>query len=67
MNLGKFDERAEEGIFRGYSQNSKTFRVFNNSSRTVEESINVKFIDPSMIDVCDKFAKAKIKNESFNS
>ena len=45
LNLGKFDERSEEAIFLGYSLNSRAYRVFNKSSKTIEESINVKFIE----------------------
>nr|GEW60101.1 hypothetical protein [Tanacetum cinerariifolium] len=30
-HLGKFDGKADEGFFVGYSVNSKAFRVFNNS------------------------------------
>ena len=43
LNLGKFDKRSEEAIFLGYSLNSRAYRVFNKSSKTIEESINVKF------------------------
>ncbi|GKA48179.1 putative ribonuclease H-like domain-containing protein [Tanacetum coccineum] len=42
-HLGKFDEKADEGFFVGYSTNSKTFRVFNNRTRIVEENLHVKF------------------------
>ncbi|GJY00847.1 hypothetical protein Tco_0358999 [Tanacetum coccineum] len=36
-HLGKFDGKADEGFFVGYSTNSKTFRVFNSITRIVEE------------------------------
>ncbi|GJR67242.1 ribonuclease H-like domain-containing protein [Tanacetum coccineum] len=36
-HLGKFDGKAVEGFFIGYSTNSKAFRVFNNRTRIVEE------------------------------
>ena len=49
-NLGKFDERSDEAIFLGYSQNSKAYRVFNKSTKVVEESINVRFIDETKED-----------------
>ncbi|TYK21077.1 gag-pol polyprotein [Cucumis melo var. makuwa] len=32
---------SDRGIFRGYSMNSRTYRVYNQRSRTVMESINV--------------------------
>ncbi|GJX06203.1 putative ribonuclease H-like domain-containing protein [Tanacetum coccineum] len=37
--LGKFDEKADEGFFVGYSINSKAFRVFNTRTRKVEENL----------------------------
>nr|GEV67751.1 ribonuclease H-like domain-containing protein [Tanacetum cinerariifolium] len=40
---GKFDEKAGEGFFVGYSTNSKAFRVFNSRTRIVEENLHVKF------------------------
>nr|GFB92799.1 ribonuclease H-like domain-containing protein [Tanacetum cinerariifolium] len=40
---GKFDGKADEGFFVGYSTNSKAFRVFNSRSRIVEENMHVKF------------------------
>uniref|UniRef100_A0A3Q7XZQ9 Uncharacterized protein LOC113786557 n=1 Tax=Cicer arietinum TaxID=3827 RepID=A0A3Q7XZQ9_CICAR len=42
-NLGKFDEKADEGIFLGYSLSSKAFRVFNKRTLLVEESMHVTF------------------------
>ncbi|GKE65715.1 putative ribonuclease H-like domain-containing protein [Tanacetum coccineum] len=42
-HLGKFDGKADEGFFVGYSTNSKSFRVFNNRTRIVEEILHVKF------------------------
>nr|GEY41088.1 putative ribonuclease H-like domain-containing protein [Tanacetum cinerariifolium] len=42
-HLGKFDGKANEGFFVGYSTNSKEFRVFNSRTRIVEENLHVKF------------------------
>ena len=42
-NLGKFDPKADDGIFLGYSSISKAFRVFNIRTQTTEETINVTF------------------------
>ncbi|GKA21198.1 ribonuclease H-like domain-containing protein [Tanacetum coccineum] len=42
-HLGKFDEKADEGFFIGYSTNSKAFRVFNSTTRIVEENMHVQF------------------------
>ncbi|GKC91408.1 putative ribonuclease H-like domain-containing protein [Tanacetum coccineum] len=41
--LGKFDGKADEGFFVGYSTNSKAFRVFNSITRIVEENMHVQF------------------------
>ncbi|GKC21691.1 ribonuclease H-like domain-containing protein [Tanacetum coccineum] len=42
-HLGKFDGKADEGFFIGYSTNSKSFRVFNSRTRIVEENLHVRF------------------------
>ncbi|GKD20428.1 hypothetical protein Tco_1222131, partial [Tanacetum coccineum] len=42
-HLGKFDGKAVEGSFVGYSINSKAFRVFNSRTRIVEENLYVQF------------------------
>lgn len=42
-NLGKFDAKSDEGIFLGYSMNSKAYRVYNKRSLTIEESMHVVF------------------------
>ncbi|KAI3684879.1 hypothetical protein L6452_34106 [Arctium lappa] len=43
--LGKFDPKADEGIFVGYSLFSKAYRVYNLRRKCIDESINVKFDD----------------------
>ncbi|GKC77451.1 putative ribonuclease H-like domain-containing protein [Tanacetum coccineum] len=42
-HLGKFDGKADEGFFVGYSTNNKAFRVFNSRTRIVEENMHVQF------------------------
>ncbi|GKD05317.1 putative ribonuclease H-like domain-containing protein, partial [Tanacetum coccineum] len=42
-HLGKFNGKDDEGVFVGYSTNSKAFRVFNSRTRIVEENLHVKF------------------------
>ncbi|GJU41087.1 retrovirus-related pol polyprotein from transposon TNT 1-94 [Tanacetum coccineum] len=42
-HLGKFDGKADEGFFIGYSTNSKAFRVFKSRTRIVEENLHVQF------------------------
>jgi len=41
--LGKFDEKADLGIFIGYSLTSHAYRIYNNRLMTVEESVHVVF------------------------
>ncbi|GJT53405.1 retrovirus-related pol polyprotein from transposon TNT 1-94 [Tanacetum coccineum] len=41
--LTKFDPKSYEGIFLGYSQNSKAYIILNKHTRKVEESLNVTF------------------------
>ncbi|GJR81317.1 putative ribonuclease H-like domain-containing protein [Tanacetum coccineum] len=42
-HLEKFDGKADEGFFVGYSINSKAFRVFNSRTRIVEENLHIQF------------------------
>ncbi|KAI3701418.1 hypothetical protein L6452_26471 [Arctium lappa] len=44
-HLGKFDPKADEGIFVGYSLSSKAYRVYNLRRKCIDESIHVKFDD----------------------
>nr|GEV16293.1 ribonuclease H-like domain-containing protein [Tanacetum cinerariifolium] len=48
-HLGKFDGKADEGFFVRYSLNSKTFRVFNNRTRIVEENLHIRFSESTPI------------------
>ena len=41
-HLGKFDAKADEGIFLGYSLESKAYRVYVIESQKVVESLDVK-------------------------
>ncbi|GJZ48074.1 ribonuclease H-like domain-containing protein [Tanacetum coccineum] len=43
-HLGKFDGKADEGFFVGYSVVSKAMRVFNKRTRIVEETLNIRFL-----------------------
>ncbi|GKA90517.1 ribonuclease H-like domain-containing protein, partial [Tanacetum coccineum] len=42
-HLGKFDSKADEGFFVGYSLNKKAFRVFNSRTRIVKENLHIRF------------------------
>ena len=41
----KFSEKADEGIFLGYSLNAKAFRILNKRTRVIEESYYITFDD----------------------
>ncbi|GJW60466.1 retrovirus-related pol polyprotein from transposon TNT 1-94 [Tanacetum coccineum] len=41
--LTKFDPKLYEGVFLGYSQNSKAYIILNKQTTKVEESLNVTF------------------------
>ncbi|GJS94200.1 retrovirus-related pol polyprotein from transposon TNT 1-94 [Tanacetum coccineum] len=47
-HLGKFDSKADEGFFVGYSINSKAFKVLNSRTRIVEENLHVQFSENTL-------------------
>nr|GEU34425.1 hypothetical protein [Tanacetum cinerariifolium] len=48
-NLGKFEEKGDEGYFIGYLMSSKAFRVFNKRTMRVEENLHVEFLENKAI------------------
>ena len=40
--MGKFEDKADEGIFLGYSTKSKGYKCFNKKLRKIVESTDVK-------------------------
>jgi len=40
--LGEFEDRADEGIFLGYSTKSKAYRFYNKRLRKLVDSVDVK-------------------------
>ncbi|GJS13089.1 putative ribonuclease H-like domain-containing protein [Tanacetum coccineum] len=66
-HLGKFDSKADEGFFVGYSLNSKAFRVFNSRTRIVEESLHIRFSEstPNILGtkVSDNACQARMEIE----
>ncbi|GJU27786.1 putative ribonuclease H-like domain-containing protein [Tanacetum coccineum] len=62
---GKFDSKADEGFFVGYSINSKAFRVFNSRTRIFEENLHVQFRNQSngnaRTKACDDASKARME------
>ena len=49
-NLGKFDQKADEGIFLGYSRTSKAYRVYIKRTRSAVESTNVTFDEKEAVE-----------------
>jgi len=48
-SLGKFDAKANETIFLGYSLQSKAYKVFNRRTLCVEESLHVVCDETNLI------------------
>ncbi|GJW64243.1 putative ribonuclease H-like domain-containing protein [Tanacetum coccineum] len=44
-HLGKFKGKADEGYLVGYAPNSKAYRVYNLSTKRVEETLNLRFLE----------------------
>lgn len=42
-NLRKFNSKSDDNIFMGYSSTSKTYKLYNHKTITVEESMYVVF------------------------
>ncbi|GJU06075.1 putative ribonuclease H-like domain-containing protein [Tanacetum coccineum] len=65
-HLGKFNGKADEGFFVGYSINSKAYRVFNSRTRIFEEKLHVQFSEntPNIAgstNACDDACKARME------
>ncbi|WP_338309896.1 hypothetical protein, partial [Bradyrhizobium sp. TM233] len=61
--LGKFDSKALKCYFLGYSERSKSFRIYNIIHQTVEESIQIRFddkLDSDQSKLVEKFADLSI-------
>nr|GEZ19265.1 ribonuclease H-like domain-containing protein [Tanacetum cinerariifolium] len=43
--LGKFNKKADDRFFVGYSVNNKAFTVFNSRTRIVEETLHITFLE----------------------
>nr|GEW08845.1 hypothetical protein [Tanacetum cinerariifolium] len=52
IRTGKFEGNIDEGFLVGYSVSSKAFRVFNNRTRIVQETLHVNFLEnkPNIVD-----------------
>nr|GEV60707.1 retrovirus-related Pol polyprotein from transposon TNT 1-94 [Tanacetum cinerariifolium] len=66
-HLGKFDGKADEGFFVGYSLNSKAFRVFNSRTKIVERTciLGTQSDDYAVIKACDNVDLKSSHNDGF--
>ncbi|GJR33391.1 putative ribonuclease H-like domain-containing protein, partial [Tanacetum coccineum] len=44
-HLGKFERKADEGFIVGYAAHSKAYRVYNLSSKKIEETLNLRYLE----------------------
>nr|GEU97938.1 hypothetical protein [Tanacetum cinerariifolium] len=65
IKTGKFERKVDEGFLVGYSVNSKAFRVFNNRTRIVQETLHVNFLEnkPNITGFQDEFDAEKAGEE----
>jgi len=56
-NLGKFDAKADEGIFLGYSSHSHSYIAYNKRTLLIEETMHITFDESNQ----------KVQDESKNS
>ncbi|GJZ56384.1 putative ribonuclease H-like domain-containing protein [Tanacetum coccineum] len=56
-HLGKFEGKANEGFIVGYAANSKAYRVYNLSSKKVEETLNMRYLEdkPNIQGACHEW------------
>ena len=70
-NLGKFDSKTQKGIFLGYSERSKAYRVYNKETSRVEEAIHVKFDDKrpdnNLSELDEAFVELQVQNKQENA
>nr|GFB55478.1 retrovirus-related Pol polyprotein from transposon TNT 1-94 [Tanacetum cinerariifolium] len=60
-HLGKFNEKADDGFFLGYSLVAKEFRVFNIRRQEMEETIHVTFSEDD-----EAILQTSTKGDAFN-
>ncbi|GJS11003.1 putative ribonuclease H-like domain-containing protein [Tanacetum coccineum] len=44
-HLGKFEGKTDEGFIVGYAAHSKAYRVYNLSSKKIEETLNLRYLE----------------------
>jgi hypothetical protein len=51
-NIGKYDDRADEGIFLGYATNSKGYRCYNKRLHKLVDCIDIKVDEEIPVKKC---------------
>jgi len=63
-----FDAKAQRGIFLGYSERSKTYKVYNSKTQCVEESMHINFDDKEpgseILELVESFADIQVSEET---
>jgi len=59
--LKKIDAKAQNGIFLGYSERLKTYKVYNSKTNTVEELIHVKFDEKEHDNKMSKLVESSVE------
>ena len=62
--MGKFDLRSDNGIFLGYFETSKAFRVYNSKTLVVEEAIHVRFDEKKILKLDESFVDLRLDDGS---
>ena len=62
-NLGKFDSKADEGIFLGYSSQSHAYRAYNKRTMLIEKTVHITF-DETNQKVQDKYENSAEDKET---
>ena len=66
--LKKFDAKAQKGIFLGYSERSKAYRLYNSETQCVKESMRIKFDDKEpgseILELLESFADIQVSEDT---
>jgi len=64
--LSTFQSKAHEAFFLGYSSRSKSFRIYNKSSKKIEESVHVVFYEGKQGVPAEREVAKKLKELMLN-
>ena len=72
LNLRTFQPKADEGVFLGYSTNSKAYRVYNKRTKKIEESVHVVFYEgnkktPPIDELSERFKELLLRDSKEES